>query len=69
MENLKILSKEKLVLLMEQTQVALDELKNELDRRESNIQEREISNLDNHMKSAELSLSSIKNFIDYLRSH
>ena len=35
-------------------------------RRESVQKEHQIMDLDNHMKSAELSLTSIRNFIHYL---
>lgn len=66
MSDLQILTKERLDNLINDTQVTLNELKDEVKRRETIKKETAISDLDNHMKSAELSLMSIKNFIGYL---
>lgn len=66
MDNLKILTTERLNKLIEETQDTLNELKEEMGRRESVQKEHQIMDLDNHMKSAELSLTSIRNFIHYL---
>lgn len=66
MSNLQILSTERLNKLIIETQNTLDELKHEVERREARSQEHEIAHLDSHMKSAELSLTTIKNFIAYL---
>ena len=69
MDNLKTLTSERLNQLIVQTQSALDELQEEVSRRESNDQEHQIENLESHMMSAELSLTSIRNFINYLKAH
>ncbi|MDA7747253.1 hypothetical protein N8878_07990, partial [Psychromonas sp.] len=63
MTNLKVLTSERLNQLISQTQIALNELKEEVERREQAKQEHQIENLESHMKSAELSLTSIRNFI------
>jgi hypothetical protein len=65
-DPLKSLTKDNLKVLIAETEGALAELKGELERREHLTQEREIHNLDSHMKSAELSLKSIRDFIAYL---
>ena len=67
MSNLQVLTNERLNRLIEETQETLNQLKQEVDRREQVQQEHEILDLDNHMKSAELSLATIRNFINYLR--
>jgi len=66
MANLKTITNENLQALITETEAALGDLKSELERRREVAQEREIANLDNHMKSAELSLKSIRDFIAYL---
>jgi len=66
MSNLQILTTERLNKLIDETQATLYELKDEVKRRELEKQEHEVMDLDNHMKSAELSLNTIKNFIAYL---
>jgi hypothetical protein len=66
MDNLKVLTTERLNNLIEETQNTLNELKQEMGRREVAQKEHQIMDLDNHMKSAELSLASIRNFIHYL---
>ncbi|WP_298943177.1 hypothetical protein [uncultured Psychromonas sp.] len=67
MSNLQVLTTERLNKLIDETQQTLIELKDEVVRREHLKQEHEISDLDHHMMSAELNLTSIKNFIAYLR--
>ena len=64
--QLKVLTNERLNKLIEETQETLNELKEEVGRRQQVQQEHEIMHLDNHMKSAELSLTTIRNFISYL---
>lgn len=66
MSNLQVLTNERLNKLIDETQLTLNELKNEVKRREQEQKEHEIMDLDNHMKSAELSLTTIRNFIKYL---
>lgn len=64
--NLKTIATDSLRNLIDETEGTLADLKTELERREEQAQHREIANLDNHMKSAELSLKSIRDFIAYL---
>ena len=64
--QIKVLTNARLNKLIEETQETLNELKDEVGRREQVQQEHEIMHLDNHMKSAELSLTTIRNFINYL---
>ena len=64
--QIKVLTNERLNKLIEETQETLNELKEEVGRRQQVQQEHEIMHLDNHMKSAELSLTTIRNFISYL---
>ena len=66
MSDLQILTTQRLEKLIDETQLTLNELKDEVQRRNTLKKETAISELDNHMKSAELSLMSIKNFIGYL---
>jgi len=66
MNNLNVLTSDRLSKLIDETQATLNELKAEVERRQKVQQEHEILNLENHMKSAELSLASIRNFIKYL---
>ena len=66
MSNLQVLTTERLNKLIHETQYTLDELKQEVERRALVKQEHAVMDLDNHMKSAELSLATIKNFISYL---
>jgi len=68
MSNFQILTNERLNNLIDETQETLRELKDEVLRREKVQQEYEVMDLDTHMKSAELSLTSIRNFISYLKS-
>ena len=64
--QVKVLTNDRLNKLIEETQETLNELKEEVGRRERVQQEHEIKDLDNHMKSAELSLTTIRNFMNYL---
>jgi len=64
--QIKVLTNERLNKLIEETQETLNELKEEVGRRQQVQQEQEIMHLENHMKSAELSLTTIRNFISYL---
>ena len=64
--QIKVLTNERLNKLIEETQETLNKLKEEVGRRQQVQQEHEIMHLDNHMKSAELSLTTIRNFISYL---
>jgi len=66
MENLNVLTNDRLSKLIDETQESLEQLKAEVERRKQLQQEHEILDLENHMKSAELSLTSIRNFIKYL---
>ncbi len=66
MSNLQVLTTERLHKLIDETQQTLQELKKEVTRREQAKQEHEVMNLDSHMKSAELNITGIKNFIAYL---
>ncbi|MEP0072092.1 MAG: hypothetical protein ABJE79_05280 [Marinomonas sp.] len=66
MSNLQVLSTERLNKLIDETQLTLQELKQEVIRREHIQQSHEIKDLDHHMTSAEFNLNSIKNFISYL---
>ncbi|MEL6998377.1 MAG: hypothetical protein AAFP68_08945 [Pseudomonadota bacterium] len=62
--DLKDVRTENLRKLVDETEATLAELHTELDRREEAEQHREIDRLDQHMKSAELSLTSIRDFFD-----
>lgn len=64
--NLKVITTENLRELIAETQQTLDELTAELERREDVAQHHEIANLENHMKSAQLSLKTIRDFLAYL---
>lgn len=64
---LKSISRESLDKLVDQTEITLSELKSELARRDEAAQEREVANLDEHMKNAELSLKTIRDFLSYLK--
>ncbi|GAA0412708.1 hypothetical protein GCM10009133_21340 [Cocleimonas flava] len=66
MENIHILTNDRLRALVVETEETLDELKLELDRREQVQQEHEVAHLENHMKSAELSLKTIRDFLSFL---
>ena len=66
MTNFKIMTTERLRGLLNDTQVTLNELRTELDRREQLEQHQEIEIIDQHIESAENSLVSIKEFFRYL---
>ncbi|CAD77134.1 hypothetical protein [Rhodopirellula baltica] len=52
--------------LIEDTESTLEQLKAEMQRREEAEQEIQIEGLENHMKSAEFSLRSIREFLAFL---
>tara|TARA_R110002072_G_scaffold1013_7_gene8403 strand:- start:538 stop:762 length:225 start_codon:yes stop_codon:yes gene_type:complete len=52
--------------LIEDTESTLEQLKAEMQRREEAEQEIQIEDLENHMKSAEFSLRSIREFLAFL---
>ena len=66
MTNFKVMTTERLRALLDDTQVTLNELRTELDRREQLEQHQEIEIIDQHIESAENSLVSIKEFFRYL---
>lgn len=66
MNNLNILTTDRLRRLIRETEETLIELKTELERREQLNQDHEIEHLERHMKNAELSLTTIRNFLDFL---
>jgi hypothetical protein len=66
MNTIQTLTNDRLQKLIDETQNTLNELKQEVTRRNALEQEHQIMDLENHMKSAELSLTTIKNFIDFL---
>ncbi len=66
MTDFNVLSTERLRALIADTEGTLKKLTEELERREFLAQENEIEHLEEHMKGAELSLSTIKKFLAYL---
>lgn len=64
--NLKTVTTENLHGLIKDTEEALAELKQELKRREELAQHRELANIDSHIRSAELSVKSLRDFVAYL---
>ncbi|MGI3168957.1 hypothetical protein ACRARG_07380 [Pseudooceanicola sp. C21-150M6] len=66
MSDFKVMPKDKLKALIGETEVTLAQLKDEMERRDEADQEREIANLDEHMKNAELSLQTIRDFFRVL---
>ena len=66
MTELSTLTSAKLHELVDDTEATLKELRTELKRRDEAAQERELEHLDKHMRSAELSLESIKAFMKHL---
>lgn len=66
MENLEVLTTERLRTLINDTETTLGGLKVELERRESLKQEHAVANLENHLQSAELSLKTIREFLAFL---
>lgn len=67
MSEYKTLTKANLLHLVAETEETLAEIKAEITRREEAEQEAELEQLDVHMKNAELSLQTIRNFFAYLR--
>lgn len=65
--QLKSLPMEALRKLVTETEETLADIKEEIERRKDAAQHREIEHLDTHMKNAELSLTTIRNFFQYLR--
>ncbi|GGE16674.1 hypothetical protein GCM10011360_01810 [Primorskyibacter flagellatus] len=66
MSDIKIMPKDKLRALIGDTEETLAELKAEMERRDEADQAREIENLEEHMKNAELSLQTIRDFFRHL---
>lgn len=66
-QTLKTMSMDGLKKLVSDTEETLGEIKEEIERRENAAQENEIAHLDVHMKNAELSLETIRNFFRYLK--
>ncbi len=66
MPQLKVITTANLRSLIEETEESLGELKDEFERRQETEQHREIDNLETHLKNAELSLKTIRDFIAYL---
>lgn len=66
MTSLKTLSTDNLHGLIEEAEGTLKELKQELQRREEMAQHRELANFENHIRSAELSIKSLRDFVTYL---
>jgi hypothetical protein len=66
MTNLNVLSTERLRMLISDTESTLKKLTIELERREFIKQENEIEHLEEHMKGAELSLTTIRQFLSFL---
>ena len=68
MNNLQTLTTERLRLLLSETEATLVELKAELERREELAQADEVAHLEEYMENAEVSLKSIRNFLQFLSS-
>lgn len=66
MANVNVLTTERLKTLIADTEGTLKQLTIELERRELLHQENAIENLEEHMKDAELSLDTIRQFLAYL---
>ncbi|SMP71854.1 hypothetical protein SAMN06265222_114126 [Neorhodopirellula lusitana] len=73
MSNLDKISTEMIQTLINDTELSLKDLKAEMARREEEAQDFEISDLETHMRKAELSLTTIRDFVHFLvneyRSH
>jgi len=67
MNEFATISKDRLKKMVAETEIALADLKEEIDRRETVDQEAALDDLDLHFKNAELSLQTIRNFFSYLR--
>lgn len=68
MSDIHSMTTQRLRTLVGETETALSQLKTELERREEQEQHHDIEQLEEHMKDAELSLQSIRDFIAYLIS-
>lgn len=66
-QSLKTMTMDGLKTLVQDTEETLADIKEEIKRRENASQEGELAHLDVHMKNAELSLETIRNFFRYLR--
>lgn len=66
MNDVNVLSTERLQILITNTEDTLKQLKSELERREFLKRENEIENLEEHMKGAELSLNTIRMFLSFI---
>ncbi|WP_340677190.1 hypothetical protein [Paraglaciecola sp.] len=66
MTNVNVLSTERLRALITDTEGTLKQLTVELERRDFLKQENGIALLEEHMKDAELSLDTIRQFLAYL---
>lgn len=64
--NLQRLPLNEIRQLIADTEQALAELKAELVRRETEAQDYEIEHLENHMKNAEISLNTIRDFLAFI---
>ncbi|MCC9642824.1 hypothetical protein LOC71_11105 [Rhodopirellula sp. JC740] len=66
MSDFKHYSTSTIANLISDTETTLAQLKAEMQRREAMAQEVQIEGLENHMKSAEFSLKSIREFLAFL---
>lgn len=66
MNNLNVLTTARLRTLIADTENTLKELTIELERRQSLKQEEAIEHLEEHMKGAEVSLSTIQKFLAFI---
>ena len=64
--NLTTVTTESLHGLIKETEDTLQELKQELQRRVEMAQHRELENIYSHIRSAELSIKSLRDFVAYL---
>ncbi|MEO1687185.1 MAG: hypothetical protein AAFU61_04695 [Pseudomonadota bacterium] len=66
MTDPRIISRDKLQSLIDETESSLAELKEEMERREDADQHREIDRLEEHLASAENGLRSVRDFFRML---
>ncbi|QDV62341.1 hypothetical protein [Crateriforma conspicua] len=66
MTDIKKISTHSIRRLIADTEKTLGELESELERRESQAQQIQIDHLEEHMRGAELSLNTIKEFLAVL---
>ena len=64
--NFQTLTNERLQKLIVESEQTLQDLKQELEKREQVSQSREVANIEHHMQSAELSLKTIRDFLAFL---